>query len=406
MLIQSAADPLTKITQMGDVTLYEPAGDQPSTEGVKAAPNKQAAWTPAPLGKSSSDAPFQARSLADCISNVSTPSGAKPMLKTMLTTACERNCYYCPFRAGRSRTTRVTISPDELAAAFDTLQRAKQVDGLFLSSGIIKGSVTTQDKLIDAATILRKRYGYRGYIHLKIMPGAEYDQIHQAMQLADRISVNLEAPTDARLSALAPKKEFHRELLQMLLWAEDIRRKHPGQRLARSVTQFVVGAVGDTDLELLGLSDHLYAQASLTRVYYSAFSPVGQTPLETTAPTDPLRTHRLYQASFLLRDYGWNVEELPFQGDGNMRLEVDPKRAWAEEHLPHAPVEIMTADRAALLRVPGIGVSGAEAILTAREKGAIRDLSALRKLGIRAPEQAAPFILLGGRRVETQGRLF
>src|SRR6266581_5991941 len=169
-------------------------------------------------------------------------------------------------------------SSDEIAGAFDTLQRANRVEGLFLSSGIIKGSVTTQDKIIDTVEIIRNRYEYRGYIHLKVMPGIEYDQLYQAMQLADRVSVNLEAPTQERLSALAPKKDFTRELLTMLRWAEDIRRKHPEQKLARTVTQFVVGAVGDTDRELLSLSSLLYRKLGLTRAYYSGFHPVEQTP--------------------------------------------------------------------------------------------------------------------------------
>src|SRR5712692_4506166 len=135
------------------------------------------------------------------------------------------------------------------------------------------------------------------------MPGVEYDQLYRAMQLADRVSVNLEAPTQERLNALAPKKDFERELLSMLHLAEQIRREHPDQRLASTVTQFVVGAVGDTDLELLSLSNTLYRQWGLTRAYYSAFHPVVQTPLENLPATHPLREHRLYQASFLLRDY-------------------------------------------------------------------------------------------------------
>jgi predicted DNA-binding helix-hairpin-helix protein len=214
------------------------------------------------------------------------------------TTACERNCFYCPFRAGRSKTPRMTFSPDEMAGAFDTLQRANRVQGIFLSSGIIKGSVTTQDKIIDTIEIIRNRYEYRGYIHLKIMPGVEYDQLYRAMQLADRVSVNLEGPTQERLSALAPKKDFMGELLKMLQWAETIRQENPYQKLARTVTQFVVGAVGDTDHELLSISNRLYRQMGLTRAYYSGFSPVEQTPFENLSPTDPLREHRLYQASF------------------------------------------------------------------------------------------------------------
>ncbi len=139
------------------------------------------------------------------------------------------------------------------------------------------------------------------------MPGVEFEQLYRAMQLADRVSVNLEGPTQERLCALAPKKDFMGELLKMLEWAETIRQENPYQKLARTVTQFVGGAVGDTDRELLSISNRLYRQMGLTRAYYSGFSPVEQTPFENLAPTDPLREHRLYQASFLLRDYGWYV---------------------------------------------------------------------------------------------------
>ena len=386
MLVQSPPDTLTKIAQMGDATIYEPAGDQPQQERRRA--------------------PYQSRSLDECITNVSTPQGKKPILKTMLTTACERNCFYCPFRAGRSKTKRVTFTPDEIAGALDTLTHTNRVQGLFLSSGIIKGSVTTQDKIIDTVEIIRNRYAYRGYVHLKIMPGVQYEQLYRAMQLADRISVNLEAPTQERLSALAPKKDFTAELLKMLRWAEVIRRDNPQEKLARTVTQFVVGAVGDTDQELLSLSERLYRHAGLTRAYYSGFSPIEQTPFENLAPTDPLREFRLYQASFLLRDYGWSVQDLAFLQDGNLQIDIDPKRAWAERYLREAPIEIMTARREQLLRIPGIGPVGADAILKARRQGRLTDLSHLRQLSIRAPEQAAPYILLDGHKPALQMNLF
>src|SRR5947209_7757396 len=386
MLVQTLPDTLTKFAQMGDATIYEPAGDQPQAERRRV--------------------PYQSRSLAECITNVSTPMGKLPILKTMLTTACERNCHYCPFRAGRSKMKRLTFSPDELAQCFDMLQRAGQVKGMFLSSGIIKGSVSTQDKIIDTAEIMRNRYYYRGYIHLKIMPGVEYEQLYRLMQLADRVSVNLEGPTQERLNALAPKKDFQRELLSMLQLAEEIRRTHPYEKLAGTVTQFVVGAVGDTDQELLSLSNRLYRQYGLTRAYYSGFSPVIQTPFENLPATDPLREHRLYQASFLLRDYGWTLEDLPFLTDGNMLLDMDPKRAWAERYLRQAPIDIMKASRQQLLRVPGIGPMGADAILKARRLGRLTDLSHLRQLNIRAPEQAAPYILLDGHRPAMQMNLF
>src|SRR6266581_7730708 len=382
MLVQSIPDTLTKLAQLGNTTLYEPSGDQPHAEQKRV--------------------PYQSRSLDECITHVVTPIGKKPILKAMMTTACERNCFYCPFRAGRSKTQRMTFSPDEMARAFDSLHRANRVEGIFLSSGIIKGSVTTQDKIIDTAEIVRNRYHYQGYLHLKIMPGIEYDQLHRLMQLADRVSVNLEGPTQERLNALAPKKDFERELVTMLRWADQIRREHPYEKLAGTVTQFVVGAVGDTDQELLSLSSRLYSEMGLTRAYYSGFSPVIQTPFENLPATDPLREHRLYQASFLLRDYGWKVEDLPFLADGNMELALDPKRGWAERYLAEAPIEIMTAKREQLLRIPGIGPVAADAILKARRLGKLTTLTDLQKLGIRAPGQISPYILLDGHRPAMQ----
>lgn len=387
MEIKTASDTLTTLTQMGDITLFEPAGDQPQAE-------------------QKAQAGYQSHSLEECISHLATPKGPKPVLKTMMTTACERNCNYCPFRAGHSKTKRVTFTPDHMATAFDTLQQAGKVDGLFLSSGIIKGSVTTQDKILDTADIIRRKQGYKGYIHLKIMPGIEYDQLYRAMQLADRVSVNLEGPTQDRLSALAPKKTFMDELVTMLQWAHKIRTEHPYEKLASTVTQFVVGAVGDTDLELLSMSDVLYQQAGLARAYYSAFSPVTGTPFEHLQSTEKIRQHRLYQSSFLLRDYRWDVEELPFLGDGNLRTDVDPKQAWADIHLKPQPIDLMTAEREQLMRVPGIGTVGAQSILKARKQGTLTDLSHLKQLGIRTPHKLADYILLNGKRPVRQLTLF
>lgn len=389
--ITKISDTLTRLTQMGDITLFEPAGDSPHQERH---------------GQQHATGKYQSHSLDECITNLATPKGPKPVLKTMVTTACERNCNYCPFRAGRGKTQRITFTPDALAGAFDTMQRAGKVDGLFLSSGIVKGSITTQDKIIDTVEIVRKKYGYRGYVHLKIMPGIERDQLYRAMQIADRISVNLEGPTQQRLDALAPKKQFADELLAMLQLAEQLRRENPHQRLANTVTQFVVGAVGDTDLELLSLSEKLYAQMRLQRVYYSAFHPVSQTPFEELSAVNPTREFRLYQSSFLLRDYGWSVEDLPFIDAGNLRTDVDPKQAWAEVNLRQSPVDLMHADREQLLRVPQIGPKAADAILKARRTDHLTDLSDLRKLGIKAPEKAAPYILLNGKRPSMQLSLF
>src|SRR5256884_879379 len=238
MLIQTLPDTMTRLAQMGDAAVFEPVGDKPQQERRRV--------------------PYQSHSLEECITNVSTPTGKRKILKAMVTTACQMNCHYCPFRAGRSQMKRLTFTPDELASGLDTLQQTGKVEGMFLSSGIIKGSVTTQDKIIDTAELVRNRYHYQGYLHLKVMPGIEYDQLYRLMQLGDRVSVNLEGPTQERLDALAPKKDFQSGLLSMLRLAEQIRRTHPYEKLASTVTQFVVGAGGGTDLEIIPLSNRLY----------------------------------------------------------------------------------------------------------------------------------------------------
>ncbi|MEZ4634799.1 MAG: radical SAM protein [Caldilineaceae bacterium] len=393
-----APDPVEKIIQLGDVTEFESAGDAPHEE--IGAPS---CFVPAQDAKHRR-AERNAAALQRSISQVTTPQGKKPVLKTMMTTACERNCFYCGFRAGRSRMERITFQPDEMAQGFDRIQRAKLVDGLFLSSGIINGGPTAQDKIIDTAEILRRKYSYRGYIHLKIMPGAEYDQIRRAMQLADRVSINLEGSTAQRLAMLAPKKDFWDELVQRLMWVEQIRRNERVR--ASSVTQFVVGAVGDTDLELLALSEKLYRQARISRAYYMAFNPITQTPFEDRPAVPPQRAYRLYQASFLLRDYNWSTEDLGFQEDQNLRLDVDPKQAWADLNLRHAPVELNLADRETLLRVPGIGPKSADRILAARRAWTVTELAQLAQIGVPSPKKAAPYVLLAGRRPLHQMGLF
>jgi predicted DNA-binding helix-hairpin-helix protein len=242
------------------------------------------------------------------------------------------------------------------------------------------------------------------------MPGADYAQVERAMQLADRVSVNLEAPNSERLARLAPHKQFTEELLQPLKWIDEIRRIQPASRgwqgrWPSSVTQFVAGGAGESDLELLSTSQYLYKHLGLTRTYYSRFNPIPDTPLENQASTPAIREHRLYQASFLLRDYAFDVEELPFEADGNLPIRSDPKLAWAQRNFTEQPLEINHANRQMLLRVPGIGLKAADTILRARRLGKIRDVSYLKKLGI-LTERAAPFLLLDGHRVTYQPILF
>ncbi len=333
-----------------------------------------------------------------------------PLLKSMLTTACERNCNYCAFRAKRNYR-RVTFAPAELANAFFEAYTSGWVDGLFLSTGVFAGGVHTQDKLLDTAATLREKLGYRGYLHLKIMPGTERAQLRQAMRLANRVSANLEAPNQARLSSLAPQKLFRDELLQPLLWAEEIRRDERyipspwSSSWASTSTQFVVGPAGESDLELLSTVAALFSEAKLRRAYFEAFNPITDTPFEDLPPEKPLRQQRLYQASYLLRDYGFDLEDLPFQSDGQLPEACDPKQAYAELHYREKPLDLNRASRQQLLRIPGIGMQAAEAILRTRKQHRLRELGQLCKLGIVA-ERTAPYILLDGSRPPQQHSLF
>jgi predicted DNA-binding helix-hairpin-helix protein len=205
-------------------------------------------------------------------------------------------------------------------------------------------------------------------------------------------------------------KRFDEELLQPLIWVEEIRHSEPGHlgwngRWPSTTTQFVVGAVKESDLELLATSEYLFQHLRLGRTYYSAFRPVSGTPLENQPAEDPLRQHRLYQASFLFRDYGFDLEDMPFDQTGNLPRGIDPKLAWAEQHLSEAPVELNRAQRSDLLRVPGLGPIGVERILEARRQGTLGDVYHLRQLGLRT-KPMEPFILLDGRRPSYQLKLF
>ena len=338
------------------------------------------------------------------------PNGKQvKLLKTLLSSACERDCFYCPFRSGRDFR-RATFKPQEFAELFMKLYQSNMAEGIFLSSGIAAGGANTQNRILDTAEILRKKLGFRGYLHLKIMPGAEKGQVLRLMQLADRVSINLEAPNEERLMKLAPNKDFFEELFRPLKWVEEIRQTQPAYkgwngRWPSTVTQFVAGGSDESDLELLTTTDWLMKNVRLTRAYFSAFSPVRDTPMENKSAVDPLREHRLYQASFLLRDYGFDLEDMPFVQDGNLPLATDPKLAWAKQNLQGRPLEINKAERRELLRIPGIGPKGADAILQARRLSKLRDLTTLKKLGI-VTTRIAPFILLDGKRVDMQLSMF
>lgn len=332
-----------------------------------------------------------------------------PLLKTMQTSMCENNCNYCCFRSGRD-TPRASLTPDELASAIVKLSNAGIAKGVFLSSGIIGGGIHTQDRIIATAEILRQRFHYREYIHLKIMPGAEKDQIFRAMQLADRVSINLEGPDETSLNKLAPRKVFFQDLVNPLRLIDQIRRESSPlsawkQTWPTSCTQFVVGAVGETDLDLLQTTENLRSNFNITRAYYSNFSPVIDTPFENLPPSNAWRQHRLYQAFYLLRDYQFDLEDIQFNPSGHLTLEKDPKQAWAETNLQENPIELNTADYRQLIKVPGIGPLTARKIILSRRYGKIRDTSDLQHFGV-STKRALRFILLDGHKPSYQPVLF
>jgi predicted DNA-binding helix-hairpin-helix protein len=242
------------------------------------------------------------------------------------------------------------------------------------------------------------------------MPGAEDDQVAACLRLADRVSINLEAPNEKRLPELAPQKDFNSQLMRPLQRVAEFRR-NPAPvaawkgRWPSVCTQFVLGAAGETDRELLETTQSLHRDYLLSRAYFSAFTPQDGTPLAHHPPVSHRRELRLYQADFLIRDYGFSQEDLVFDQQGHLPAHVDPKMAWAECHLTGQPVEINRASVEDLLRVPGIGPKSITRILEARRLRIIRDFSGLGKLGVNA-RRASAYILLDGRAPARQMSLF
>lgn len=314
------------------------------------------------------------------------------LLKILQTNVCVKDCRYCANRSQRD-VRRATFGPDELAKAFDELVRSGLAEGLFLSSGVCGNANHAMERMLATAEILRRHYRFGGYLHLKILPGTDRESIRAAVRIAQRVSVNLEAPNAQRLHYLSAAKDYE-ELLGSLKEA-DRQRQELGCAVSIT-TQFVAGGAGESDRELLMTSAQLYAQLRLARAYYSAFQPVQNTPLENQPPTPTWREHRLYQADFLLRQYGFQVDELPFDAQGNLPRGEDPKLSWARRHPECFPIEVNTAERQDLLRVPGIGPRYAQRILARRKQGT---LSELKHLGLSkaCAQRAAPFILLNGK---------
>lgn len=322
-----------------------------------------------------------------------TPDGrCISLFKVLMTNYCEKDCAYCPNQAGRD-VPRSRFAADELAGLFMDFYRRNYVEGLFLSSGVWHSTSATMGDMIKVAEILRHRHRFGGYIHLKILPGASDGEIATAMALADRVSLNMEAPTAGHLAKLSRAKQFGGEILGGMA---RIHRHIKGARGVSHTTQYIVGAAAESDRDILSSTDTLYRSYGLKRAYFSAFQPVPKTPLGHLPATPLLRENRLYQTDWLLRLYGFTLGEMVFDGGGNLDQELDPKLAYALHHPDLFPLDVNKAPYETLLRVPGIGPRSAARIVQVRRGHRFADPRELKNAGV-VLKRALSFITLDGR---------
>ncbi len=306
------------------------------------------------------------------------------LLKILLTNSCVFDCLYCINRRS-SNVRRARFTVDEVVTLTLGFYRRNCIEGLFLSSGIIKDPDYTMEQVVRVARILREEHGFRGYIHLKTIPDADPALLAEAGKYADRLSINVELPTEGSLGRLAPEKNapsIRRSMGRLRARIEAGREKGaPRFAPAGQSTQMIVGADDSADGAILRLSTNLYGSYGLRRVYYSAFSPIPDASSALPPQRAPLvREHRLYQADWLMRFYGFEAGELVTDGRAMLDLQVDPKLAWALAHRAEFPMDVNRASREQLLRVPGFGVRSVDRILGARRHRRLRmgDLARLR----------------------------
>lgn len=344
-------------------------------------------------------------SIAGCCHSFSADGRCISLLKVLMTNYCVYDCKYCINRRSND-TRRTAFTPRELAELTVQFYRRNYIEGLFLSSGVLRDPDYTTLRMIETLRLLRGEFAFNGYIHAKAIPGTSPELVQQLGYLADRLSVNIELPSQKGLAALAPDKSKAAILAPMRLIEaqgrqnkeELVKYRHaPAFAPAGQSTQLIVGATEDSDRHILHLTESLYDRYRLKRVFYSAYVPVVENPLLPDLHTKPplLREHRLYQADWLLRFYGFRADELLDDQHPNFDPMLDPKCYWAITHPEQFPVEIMTADLGRLLRVPGIGPTGARRILSARRTGLLH-FDDLKKMGI-VLKRAQFFILCGGR---------
>jgi putative DNA modification/repair radical SAM protein len=313
-----------------------------------------------------------------------TPDGrCISLLKILLTNHCIFDCHYCINRKS-SNVVRARFTPQEVVDLTLNFYRRNYIEGLFLSSGIVRSANHTMEQLVEVARILREEHDFRGYIHLKTIPEADAEVIHQAGLYADRVSINVELPTLAGLTRLAPDKDETQiegamgRTKARIIEAKDERKRFrhaPRFAPAGQSTQMIVGADGASDSAIIGKASRLYGSFGLRRVYYSAFSPIPDASAVLPLKRPPLlREHRLYQSDWLMRFYGYGAQEVAdaAEADGNLPLDIDPKLAWALKFRESFPVDVNRAPKEQLLRVPGLGTKAVARILSVRRHRTLR----------------------------------
>ena len=327
------------------------------------------------------------------------------LLKILLTNDCIYDCKYCKNRVSND-VPRATFTPEEICRLTIGFYRRNYIEGLFLSSGVIKNPHYTMELILETVRLLREKYDFKGYIHVKSIPGADEDLILRTGYYADRMSCNLELPTAEGLKKLAPNKTRQlilqplRQVQKGILQNKEeltIYRHTPKFVPAGQSTQVIVGATPESDYEIISVAEAMYKKFSLRRVFYSAYIAVNKDELLPAVYTKPplLREHRLYQADWLMRFYGFRADELLSEQHASFNIALDPKCDWALRHLDQFPVEINKASYEMILRVPGIGVTGARRICRAR-RYAILDFNDLKRMGI-VLKRAMYFITCSGR---------
>lgn len=327
--------------------------------------------------------------------------GMVHMLKVLMSNICVNNCGYCFFGASKNCGRRTFFRPEELAALFMKFYRSGEVNGIFLSSGVMGGSEETMEEMVKTVWLLRYRYHFPGYVHLKVLPGVSEGLLEEAVRLADRISLNLEAPSVEHLGKIAPEKDFRKDLLGPMDKLGRLIRRGEG-RTASQTTQFVVGPSEESDLDILRTVDWIYRERFIFRSYFSAYQK-GESPLRQGGGEGDvlLREHRLYQCDFLLRAYGFRLPDLVFDEESRIPLQTDPKTAWALMHREMFPVDINRATEEELMRVPGIGPLSAFRIVEWRRENPFRSLEDLKTSGC-VVSRASSFIEFSGKKAREE----